>query len=37
MSDARCAWKKMTPEQRAEFAAWMKDNESLYPVAGGRQ
>jgi len=31
LSDGRNAWRKMTPEQRAEFVAWMA-SENL-PIA----
>lgn len=28
LSDARCAWRKMTLEQRAEFLAWVQAFEA---------
>lgn len=32
LSDARCAWRKMSAEQRAEFLAWIEPWLSMHPT-----
>lgn len=33
MTDGRCAWRNMTPEQRGEFLTWIQETEEESPVA----
>ena len=35
LTDGRCAWRKMSPEQRGEFLTWIQDFEVDHPVAWG--
>jgi hypothetical protein len=32
LTDARCAWRKMSPEQRGEFLNWMQETEDQHAI-----
>jgi hypothetical protein len=32
MTDARCAWRKMTGQQRGEFLTWIQETEEESPI-----
>ena len=32
MTDGRCAWRKMTGQQRGEFLTWIQETEEESPV-----